>query len=182
VPGQGGSPFRPCSSEGGEQVIVDASMPTGPSAGAVVPADSSAGAVAETMGQHGARFQQDAVPDLDRLYAVALQLTGNQADAEARLRLPDRAGRVTGPRRRRGRRPVDQPPPAHRCPPRSGRPTHRHPGDRTPHRPAVHPHRAQHHPDRRRRSPSNSSPREDLVLAYMSRADPDPLPVLETTR
>jgi ABC-2 type transport system ATP-binding protein len=23
---------------------------------------------------------------------------------------------------------------------------------------------------------------EDLVLAYMSRADPDPLPVLETTR
>jgi DNA-directed RNA polymerase specialized sigma24 family protein len=34
------------------------------------------------MGQHGARFERDAVPYLGRLYAVALQPTGNQANAE----------------------------------------------------------------------------------------------------
>lgn len=36
----------------------------------------------ETVDQRGARFERDALPYLDRLYAAALRMTGNPADAE----------------------------------------------------------------------------------------------------
>jgi RNA polymerase sigma-70 factor (ECF subfamily) len=54
-------------------------------AGASPGADSNAGAAgapAETNAQHAARFERDAMPMLDQLYAAALRMTRNPADAE----------------------------------------------------------------------------------------------------
>ncbi len=59
------------------------------------------------------------------------------------LRLPDRARRLAGADRRRGRAPAGHPPPAHRAPPRPGPPPGRPARDlRQPHRPADHADRA----------------------------------------
>ena len=41
-----------------------------------------AGPVPETRGQHSARFERDALPYLDQLYAAAVRMTRNPADAE----------------------------------------------------------------------------------------------------
>ena len=46
------------------------------------PVPGAAAAGPGTRGQHVARFERDALPYLDKMYPVALRLTGNLADAE----------------------------------------------------------------------------------------------------
>ena len=74
-PGAAEDPQRP---DGPDQGSLDQSVQDGE----VRDGEVGDGAIAETAQQRSARFERDAMPLLDQLYAAALRMTRNPADAE----------------------------------------------------------------------------------------------------